>query len=154
MTASASSVRIRPATADDTGAIAALADSLGYPEAAQGLGTRLAAILDAEAHRVLVAEHGDGTVVGWTHVFVALRVESPPYAEIGAMVVAEGARGAGIGSGLLAGAEDWAVGRGVAAMRVRSRVARDGARAFYERRGYALTKEQRVFDKRLGTAQR
>lgn len=147
MTASATRVQIRPATVDDVDAIAALADSLGYPEAAQGLDTRLAAILDADAHRVLVAEHGDGTVVGWTHVFTALRVESPPYAEIGAMVVAEGARGAGIGGSLLAGAEDWAAGRGVASMRVRSRVARDGARAFYEGRGYALTKEQRVFDK-------
>ncbi|MDZ7747893.1 MAG: GNAT family N-acetyltransferase [Halofilum sp. (in: g-proteobacteria)] len=146
-------VEIRPATADDAGAVGALADTLGYPGAVEGLAGRLAAILGAEGHRVLVAVRADGTVVAWTHVFVTPRLESSPYAEVGAMVVAEGERGAGIGSRLLAVAEDWAAAQGVTAMRVRSRVARDGARAFYEARGYALTKEQRVFDKGIAGAQ-
>lgn len=138
---------IRLAAADDVSAIARLTGELGYSGSESEFAGRLARMLAADDHTVLVAVDPDGCVIGWIHVFLALHVQSPRCAEVGGMVVAEGHRGAGVGSRLLAAAEDWGATAGVESMCVRSRVERDAAHAFYTRRGYAVTKEQRVYDK-------
>lgn len=141
-----SQVDIRSATPGDVDPLAELSTQLGYPSSVEQTAGRLAPILASDDHLVLVAESVDG-VVGWIHVFLALRVESGPFAEIGGFVVTETLRGQGIGRALLTAAEEWVRRRGVAKLRVRTRSTRHGAQAFYQRLGFAPTKEQQVLDK-------
>ena len=139
---------IRPADAADAPAIAGLSGQLGYPSTVADSAERLGLVLGSSEHAVFAACDG-GDVVGWVHVFLALRIESGPFAELGGFVVSSSHRRHGVGRRLLAAAEDWAAGRGVRKLRVRSRLEREDARAFYENLGFTVTKEQRVFDKSL-----
>jgi GNAT superfamily N-acetyltransferase len=63
--------------------------------------------------------------------------------------VARAERRRGLGRGLLERAEDWARARGLGAVRVRSRLERADAHAFYTRLGYRETKRQVQFRKEL-----
>ena len=142
--------QIRVATLGDAHVIAGLCSQLGYPTTGPPSVARLTAVVRSSGHAVLVACLSDGLVVGWVHVFLALRVESNTFAELGGLVVAEAHRGRGIGRALLVAAEEWGVEQGVFKLRVRTRSGRMEARAFYERLGFELAKEQHVYDKRLG----
>ena len=143
---------IRDATLSDGSDLAELSTQLGYPTEAHQVAPRLEAILEAGDQKVLVACTPDGQVVGWIHIFQALRVESDAFAELGGLVVIEELRGRGIGRLLLAAAEDWAQGRGLTKLRVRIRTHRTEAVKFYDRMAFQPTKEQRIFDKDLGPA--
>lgn len=141
-------VTIRDAAESDVEALAGLAGQLGYPSTAAQLRHRLGSLRARADHAVLVA--GDvGTVAGWIHVFVAERIESDPFAEIGGLVVDASRRGEGVGAALLVAAEAWARGRGIAELRLRSNVVRQAAHGFYEKLGYACAKRQAVFVKPL-----
>jgi len=140
---------IRIAGVDDASALAALSNRLGYQTSIEQSESRLISVLGSNDHAVFVA-CVDSDVVGWVHVFLARRIESDRFAELGGLVVAETHRRRGIGRQLLARAEKWASDRGVAKLRVRSRADRDEARAFYDNLGFSITKTQRVFDKSLG----
>lgn len=139
---------IRSASMSDASAIAELSHQLGYPTSGEQAESRLSAVLGSTEHAVIVA-CVDGDLVGWIHVFLALRIESDQFAELGGFVVAETHRRRGIGRRLLATVEQWVVTHGVAMLRVRSRSDRTDARAFYENLGFSVTKEQHVFDKAL-----
>lgn len=94
----------------------------------------------------------DGPVtwaVGWIHASRSLTLESGVGCEIRGLVVAASHRQSGVGRRLVEAAESWADGRQCTRIRVRSNVVRDGARAFYSRLGYRVSKTQRVFDKPL-----
>ena len=110
---------------------------------------RLGEIADHPDHGLLVAEIG-GRVEGWIQVSLPRIFETPLQAEIAGLIVDESARGGGIGRTLLEAAEGWARARGCRAIRVRSNVVRERARAFYEREGFVVIKTQRVFEKPLG----
>ncbi len=142
-------MEIRPATIDDAGALAELSGQLGYPTSEQDSGSRLIAILGSGDHSVLVACDSGGMVMGWIHIYRVLRVESDPFAELGGFVVSETHRRVGIGRRLLDAAEGWGRQQGMKKLRVRSRIERDDARAFYETLGFSTTKQQQVFDKSL-----
>jgi GNAT superfamily N-acetyltransferase len=142
--------QIRAATLDDADAIAGLCAQLGYPTTGPISAVRLTAVLRSTGDAVFVACLSDGLVVGWVHVFLALRIESNTFAELGGFVVAETHRGRGIGRALLVAAEQWGVEQGVFKLRVRTRSGRVEARAFYERLGFELIKEQHIYDKGLG----
>ena len=139
---------IRDAVPSDAESLARLATQLGYPTTEEHARRRAAAILDRPEHCVLVAESG-GRVTGWIHVAPSVTLESDPSAEIAGLVVDEEFRGLGIGARLMAEAEAWAASQGYGLMRVRSNVKRNRARQFYERAGFAVTKSQRNFEKRL-----
>lgn len=109
---------------------------------------RLAALAGSPDDAVFVAVLGL-TPVAWIHVAIATLLESPRHAEIRGLVVTGALRARGIGAQLVARAEAWARERGAARVRVRSNLTRERTHAFYERLGYALTKSQKVFDKRL-----
>jgi GNAT superfamily N-acetyltransferase len=141
-------VEIRLAQTRDASAISRLADQLGYPTSPGQAEKRLTAVLGSANHAVLVA-FVDGQVVGWLHIFIAQRMQSDSFAEIGGFVIAESHRRHGIGRRLLATAEQWAAGRGAAMLRVRSRSDRHDAHAFYKRLGFTINKQQQVFDKSL-----
>lgn len=140
---------LRDPRPDDAPAIAALAGELGYPTEPDVMRGRLQIVTAQEGELVLVAEPPEGDITGWVHVFGAVRLESPPYAEIGGLVVSAQARGGGIGHALLAAAEAWARDRGYGDMRIRSNVIRERAHRFYERCGYQSPKSQKVLVKPL-----
>ena len=141
-------VAIRPATAVDAAAIAALSTQLGYPATEEAILARFDALEARGTTAILVAEQ-TGSVAGWIAVRDDLSLESGPFAEIAGLVVDEASRGRKIGATLVAAAEAWARERGHGRMRVRSNVLRQPAHRFYERLGYAVTKRQAVFDKSL-----
>jgi GNAT superfamily N-acetyltransferase len=143
------SAMIRPVEEHDISAIAALSQQLGYPSVDCRCAERLAALEDDEDHAVFVATTGGVAVEGWIHVFIARRVESDAFAEIGGMVVSATCRGQGIGGRLLKAAERWALKRGVGKLRVRSRSGRVDAHGFFTAHGLTLSKEQKVFDKSM-----
>jgi GNAT superfamily N-acetyltransferase len=87
------------------------------------------------------------TVVGWIHVAVIQTLESNAYIEICGLVVAETFRGSGIGSQLVARAENWARDKGFSHIRVRTNILREETRKFYRKLGYQSRKTQEVFDK-------
>ncbi len=138
-------MRIRSATGGDVEAIAALSGELGYPTRSEDVGRRLTTVARAEGHAVYVAEDAGGSVVGWIHVFVALRLESEPFAELGGLVVGKAQRGRGIGRLLCERASRWTHDHGFKALRVRTRAGREDAHRFYERIGFRLAKSQKVF---------
>ena len=140
-------VEIRNAVPEDATSLADLSTQLGYPSSSRQAADRLAVILRSSEHLVLVACLPDGIVVGWMHVFVALRVESDTFAELGGFVVTEQHRGRGIGRSLLVAGEGWVRRRGIKKLRVRTRSTRRDAQAFYEQLGFSQTKEQQVLDK-------
>ena len=138
---------IRNARNYDADAIAALCGELGYPATRQQVVARLAAIQARGDGNVLVAEGDTGIVVGWLQVGLTAQLTGDAEGEVLGLVVADGARGEGIGAALLDAAEHWAHARGCGRMRVRSRVERERAHHFYANAGYARTKTQAVFGK-------
>ena len=144
-------VDIRSATMDDSSALADLSTQLGYPTSTIQSANRLGLILDSNEQAILLACLAAGTVVGWVHVFLAFRVESDQFAEIGGFVVTEEFRRRGIGRCLLAAAEEWVIQSGITKLRIRSRSNRVDTHTFYERLGFSKSKQQQVFDKSLKT---
>lgn len=139
-------MNIRRATASDAAPLAALSTQLGYPTQPDEAAERLAALGPANA--VLVAED-NGAVLGWVQVCGVQLFQSPPFAEVGGLVVDEASRGKGVGKLLLEAGARWAAERGYRKLRVRSNVVREDAHRFYEREGFRRTKTQAVFDRGL-----
>ncbi len=134
------------ADADD---VARLCGQLGYPTTPEAVAARFLHIARRRDQAVLVAE-SDGQVIGWVHVAMHRTLECDLMAEILGLVIDESARGRGIGAMLVGDAERWATEMACATVRVRSRVAREHAHAFYQRAGYRRIKTQHVFEKPLG----
>ena len=139
---------IRPMKSGDCAAVAELCGQLGYPATPREIRARFDSITARGFGAVLVAEN-DGLLVGWVHAAVAPVLEADLYAEIAGLVVDASCRSQGIGAALVESAEAWARTAGCRAMRVRSRVMRERAHAFYERRGYVRIKTQHAFEKQL-----
>lgn len=139
---------LRKAALDDAAAISRLSAMFGYRDDVDAHRLRLSALLAHADHGVLVAAHNDA-VAGWLHVMLRRSLESASFVEIAGLVVNEQMRSAGIGAALVAAAEDWAQQRGHSEIRVRSNLLRERAHAFYVRQGYAMTKRQQVFVKRI-----
>ena len=144
---SSGGIIVREAATSDVPAIAALCEELGYPSSALDVETRLIEIMKSADHAVFVAV--DRAVVGWIHVFLALRMESDPFAEIGGLVISNNYRGRGAGRKLVLQCEEWTRSKQMSSLRVRSRLSRNDAHAFYLRLGFSEKKTQAVFDKTL-----
>ena len=142
-------IRIRAASDGDVVELAELSGQLGYPASVDVMRQRLLRARAARIGEVFVAVDASDAIVGWTHVVPRLQLEEAPFAEIAGLVVADGARGAGVGAQLLQAAERWAATNGFGHMRVRSNVVRERAHRFYLREGYRERKRQVVFDKEL-----
>lgn len=123
---------IREGAPQDAPAIAALIAALGYEVSEADVRARLA---DAGA---LVADRGGVIGVITTSVMNVLH-RPRPVGRISMLVVAEAARGGGIGAALVAAAESRLRSRGCGLVEVTSNSRREGAHAFYERLGYART---------------
>jgi GNAT superfamily N-acetyltransferase len=142
--------RVREMAEEDLPFVASLSEQLGYPVTVEALTRRLRAMKALPLHFAFVAEVEDGRVAGWAHVFEQHLIESEPYAEIGGLVVDEGARRRGVGRALVAEARRWAISRGLHFLRVRSNVVRDAAHVFYPALGFTVLRTQHVYGMRLG----
>src|SRR5436190_369527 len=140
---------VRRMKREDAAAVADLTSQLGYPAAELDILQRFDFIQGRSDARLFVATHALGPVVGWIHVQVTHLLEDNPRAEIWGLVVAETARGTGVGGALVSTAEEWARGMSMTTMVVRSNAVRVKARGFYEHLGYAITKMQNSFRKTL-----
>jgi (aminoalkyl)phosphonate N-acetyltransferase len=145
---SVNTAHIRPIREEDAAVAAALCTQLGYPMDAAAVLARMTQIA-GDAHRAVLVACMDDVVVGWIDLSVEYHLQSEPAALIGGLVVAEAARGRGIGRQLCKAAEEWARAQGVARLRVRSNAIRERAHAFYLRDGYARVKTSAVFEKTL-----
>jgi len=134
----------------DVDGVADLVTQLGYPSTPRDIARRFERIDGRDDQALLVADDGSA-VVGWMHVGSHPYLESDDSAEILGLVVAEGQRSRGVGGALVGAAETWAAERGCQVIRVRSRITRDRAHAFYERGGFERIKTQYCFQKTLGS---
>jgi len=141
-------IEIKPASIDNAKSIALLSAQLGYPSSVEQTEQRLNAVISSDNDVAFIAFREED-LAGWIHVFYTIRIESDPFCEIAGLVVDENFRGKGIGKQLVAEAKKWCSGKNCNDLRVRSNVVRDDAHAFYERAGFRLKKEQRVFEIKL-----
>ena len=147
---------IRAARLKDVPEIIRLNAQLGYPVTESAVALRLRRIMgDRRDHQAFVAAAGassassNGAIVGWIHVFIDKLLTVGPRAEIGGLVVEEQRRSRGVGAALVTHAEQWARQRGFAQIVVRTNVVRTQTHGFYERCGYQLLKQQRVYTKEI-----
>ena len=129
-------IRIRDAVLADASAVASLLLQLGHPIQIETVERQLTVLSGTGCDPVIVAER-DGTVEGilslhWT----PLLHRDKPLGRITALVVQEAARGQGIGSQLVAEAEQILQEAGCSAAEVTSNVKRADAHAFYLSLGY------------------
>jgi len=125
---------VREARPKDSEAIAALIVALGYDVTAADVKHRLAALKTAGLP-ALVAERGG--IAGVLTIYLTQVLHRPrPVGRISMMVVAEGLRGGGIGTALVAEAEKRLAAKGCGLIEVTSNTKRLRAHAFYERLGY------------------
>lgn len=134
-----SSAVIRGPKRQDAPAIALLMTELGYPAESNEIPARLEALETDQSSSVWIAEL-DGQVVGigTGRLFSAIN-QNAPVAWLTALVVAERARGKGVGRRLVAVAEDWARRHGASRLALTSALHRQEAHEFYKRLGYDHT---------------
>lgn len=141
-------ISIRPMTTGDVPAAQGLLSQLGYPLDPQEVRRRYAAVMEAEGHVVMVAEHAR-RVVALCHCYVRPALDKPPEVVVQALVVDTAARGTGVGKILMTAAETWARDRGHASVALTSNVVRSEAHAFYETIGYRRAATSHLFRKTL-----
>jgi len=98
---------------------------------------------------VFVAESDEGRLAGFLHGFSGMALENGLRATILGLVVDSSMRGQGIGHRLVREAEAWARSKGHQALNVRCNVIRTQAHVFYEGMGFACTKTQKHYHKKL-----
>jgi GNAT superfamily N-acetyltransferase len=145
-------LNIRIAVPADAPRLASLCGTLGYPVDATTMAARLAPVLARPDDIVLVADLPSAGVVGWLHGAEQQLLECGRRCEILGLVVAADHRGRGAGRRLVSAVEEWAAGRGLDEVAVRSNVVRMESHPFYERIGFARVKTQHAYSKRLNTA--
>ncbi|HEX5578941.1 MAG TPA: GNAT family N-acetyltransferase, partial [Candidatus Limnocylindria bacterium] len=108
----AGAIAIRAPHEGDLAAMADQAAQLGYPVEPDELRRRLAGVTAGQDAAVLVAIDAADQAIGWLHVELKQTLVAPLSAQIMALVVDEGARGAGAGKALVDAAARWAAARG------------------------------------------
>ena len=138
---------VRPATEFDHAAIRALAAELTAGVApwrpADGVASA-AAVWVADACRagtgagsaLLVACDAEGALLGFAGVSARRHFSGEREAYLGELVVAPEARRRGVATRLVAAAEEWATGQGLARLTLDTGTANAAARALYARLGY------------------
>lgn len=148
MNAGADSVRVRPASAGDRAFVLETAPRLaafGPPEwrtpdeVVEGEARTLRAFFERppDGAALLVAETGALGPAGFAYL-ETLRdyFTGEAHGHVGILAVSEHAEGRGVGSALLAAAEDWARGCGARKLTLNVFEGNRRARALYERRGF------------------
>lgn len=138
-------VVIRQATSEDAKSLDALSQHLGYAPTAKNAATqRLEAVIQSSADVLWLAEDAHGQVLGWIHVFKALRVASGAFYEIGGLVVDPTIRRRGVGRLLVQKALTYSQ-KADLPLRVRCNSQRLATHEFYRALGLVENKAQLVF---------
>lgn len=130
----------------DLAAMARLCGQLGYDTTTDQLLERLKTM---DADRPTFVATDNGNVVGWMNLRIEKSPEVDPKVEVSALVVDEIVRGKGIGRSLMEHAEEWAKGRGIPHIILRSQTHRTDAHQFYQEMGYSIAKTSHLFEKAL-----
>lgn len=136
----------RPASSADYLELKRLLEQLGYELTVGTIAENIREIRTRRGEVFVVEENG--RIIGCVAAIIDVRLAEGIVGEIVSLVVAESARGQGIGKGLVHHAEQW-LAQSVSTVRVRANAVREAAHKFYESRGYQLTKTQKLFKKTL-----
>jgi GNAT superfamily N-acetyltransferase len=147
MNAETAAPAIRTMEPADAEAASRLALELGYERSPAQVRAWLEEVRRTRREQAAFVAVLAGQIAGWIEISIERRLQAPPFAFIGGLVVQEGVRGRGIGRRLCARAEAWAWEQGVETVRVTSRSTRAGAHRFYLRDGYREVKTSLVFEK-------
>jgi len=139
---------VREAVAKDAEDITGLSKQLGYSLSADDTLQNLTTIRENKNEMVLVATNEE-KVVGWIHAFLATRVESGSFCEIGGLVTDAQYRRMGIGKLLIEHIKSWCMTREISVVRVRCNTKRTEAHKFYSGLGFNENKQQKVFEMAL-----
>lgn len=130
-------VVVRPAEVSDAAAVAALLGELGYAADHARAAERIRGHSEDSRSTVIVASL-DGDVCGLASIqLLRLIHRDATLARITSLVVKASSQGRGVGTSLLAAAEQFASSRGAERVEVTSGDSRAVAHAFYESRGYS-----------------
>jgi N-acetylglutamate synthase-like GNAT family acetyltransferase len=124
-------LQLRPFRQSDLPAVRDLLRHLGSDIAEPELVDRIAHVIEAPDHHLVVADI-EGRVVGVLHVFRRPALEKPCEAVVQALVVDAPMRSRGLGKALMRAAEEWARLQGLGSVALHTRK----AQTFYEGIGY------------------
>ena len=140
-------ITIRDATEADARAVAALLADIGHPASPAAASAHIARFTGDPASRLQVAQAA-GELVGLVATHIVPRLDDDRCScRVTDIVVAADHRRSGIGSALLAAAEDEARRRGAPRLDLASGSWRTAAHAFYSSRGFERRSD--AFTKRL-----
>lgn len=136
---------VREASIRDADGISQVSSCLGYTQSStEESKKRLEEVLASDTDIVWIYQ--DGTKIkGWIHLFVALRLASEKFAEIGGLVVDQSHQRSGIGRKLVETAIKWSEQNNLS-LRVRCNSEREGAHKFYKSLGFKVQKTQIVHE--------
>ncbi|MDR2284451.1 MAG: GNAT family N-acetyltransferase [Sphingobacterium sp.] len=138
-------MEIRSAKISDALAITNLVGQLGYPAELVSIESRLSILLSNHDITVFVAVV-DEQVVAWMQANYSMSLETDYGVEIIGLVVDNQIRGQGVGAALIREVVTWARKKEAGFLRVRCNVLRTESHLFYQKNGFTLRKEQKVFD--------
>jgi len=138
-------LEIRNASGSDAEEIVNLSAQLGYETDVNNVTDRISKIEDDINNCIYVAVI-DKKVVGWIQGLNTIRLESMAFAEITGLVVDVKYRKMNIGRKLIGEVLKWAKPFQVEKVKVRCNTIRTESHRFYEKSGFKLIKEQKIFE--------
>lgn len=138
---------IREARAEDFADIYILnRDEMGYDYPPEATREKLEAVISSKSDKIFVAV-AENKVIGYIHVNDYDVIYAPHMKNVMGIAVSGEYKRMGIGSALLARAEEWAKETGAKGIRLVSGASREGAHEFYRSCGYSGEKKQINFKK-------
>lgn len=142
-------VIIRVARIEDAKAIVGLSLQMGSHALSEKETREMIAKFLSQTNEAIFVAENEGKILGYVSLYSNFEILTGPQARIDVIVVDENTRGSGVGRKLMAKAEEWAKENGSKTMKLASNAKRPESHIFYEKIGYAKTKEQFQFKKSL-----
>ncbi len=120
----------------------------GYPTTKETVAANLKRIDKLGNAGIFVADL-DSRVTGFIYVMEHIIVGGEPFAEVHGLVVDENFRKRGIGKALIGYVKTWSTEKGLTKLRLRTNLKREEANIFYPKIGFAVIKQQNVYEIRL-----
>ncbi len=141
-------IRTRAIQLEDAQSIQLLSAQLGYEISVEKTRNQIISILDSKNDFAILATK-DNIVCAWLHGFIAIRLESLPFAEIGGLVVDKQHQNQGIAKAMIQAFSEWSKSQNINKVRVRCNVIRNETHLFYKKLGFIESKTQKVFDLKI-----
>jgi len=138
-------ITFRNAILTDATVINNLSKQLGYECEVTNTASYISALNELTNEELVVAVY-QNNIIAWMQLSYILRIESGYFGEITGLVVDERHRSAGVGHMLVKYARDWCKTKGLSKLKVRTNVLRQRTHSFYERSGFTLHKEQKIYE--------